>query len=522
MNNEIRVGLFFFISLASLLGFTLFVTDVGGSDGRYGIVFNRVEGLRGGDAVTYNGVKVGQVRAVKPQIAEGLPQVLIKFDIDDAYEESVVVGDDTVFSINQGLLGGFRLSIVTLDAGGVGIKRANLDARIGEDPVSLNDAIGSLAKILDENRKNIRDAIDSLPAAVNNFAEMSGEIRDVVKDNREGLGKAVDNIGELADNANQVVQENRVGIKKAVDNFGEASGELKGMLKENRENLKAAVDKLPNAVDSLTKTSDEIGATVSENREGLKKTVDNLAEFSPKLNRIGSDVEVITKQIASGKGTVGKLVFEDTLHEKAEDALTSFEQRLEELKPLTSGISDLKFYIGTFGAMNVDQESASGGVYLRIEPRPWKLYEFAVVYRGAPADRETADEDPEDLNIDFSFLYGRRFFADDANETFRFTGKVGIIESKIGGTGEISLVPHKLSLHFMLRGKHDGFDETDRRYEDGNLMARAYLEYRAWKRVYVYVGGDDLIDEPGGYFGIRAEILDNDLRNASAARAISP
>ncbi len=250
--------------------------------------------------------------------------------------------------------------------------------------------------------------------------------------------------------------------------------------------------------------------------------MDNLSEFAPKLNNIGTHVETVTEQISSGKGTIGKLVFEDTIHEKAEDALTSLNQRMEELKPLTSGISDLRFYIGVQSAYNTKQESAAGSAYLRLEPRPWKLYEFAISYRGAPADRDTVEEDPEDLNIDITFLYGRRFFPDDANETFRFTGKVGLLESKIGGVAMINLVPHKLDLVLALRGKHDGFDEDDRRYEDGNLMARAYLEYRAWRRVYVYVGGDDLIDDPSAYIGIRAEILDNDLRNASAARAISP
>lgn len=522
MNNEIRVGLFFFIALASLLGFTLFVTDISGASGAYTIVFNRVEGLGDGDAVTYNGVKVGRVRSVEPLISEGLPRVAVHFDVNEDMARAVLIGDDTLFAINQGLLGGHRLSIVTLSSGGVSIDDVSLAGRIGKDPVSLNDAIGSLSEILEENRQKLKDAIDKLPSAVNNFAQMSGEIRDVVKENKENIGKTVTHVGELAENANTVVKENREGIKRAVDNFGDASGELKGMLEENREHLKRTVEKLPDAVTSLTDTSDEIRATVAENRKNIKKTIDHAAEFAPKLNRIGSDVEVITEQISSGKGTIGKLVFEETLHEKAEDALTSFQQRLEELRPLTSGVSDLKFYLGVYGAGNIDQESMHGRVYLRIEPRPWKLYEFAIGYRGAPDDRDTIDEDPEDLNIDFSFLYGRRFFPDDANEVFRLTTKVGLIDSKIGAEASAVLVPHKLSLVVMARDKHNGFDPSDRRYEDGSVLARAYLEYRAWRRVYVFVGADDLADDASAYVGIRAEILDNDLRNAASARAIAP
>ena len=96
-------------------------------------------------------------------------------------------------------------------------------------------------------------------------------------------------------------------------------------------------------------------------------------------------------------------------------------------------------------------------------------------------------EDPDDFNIDITFLYGRRWFADDANESYRLTGKVGMIESQLGGQLEWTIVPHKLDLVMMVRGKHNDYPVLDRRYEEGSTMARAYLRYRIWRRVYVYL-----------------------------------
>ena len=57
MNSEIKVGILFFIGLGLLLWFTIFVTQIGTSRGEYAIRFPRVEKLKEGDQVTYNGVR---------------------------------------------------------------------------------------------------------------------------------------------------------------------------------------------------------------------------------------------------------------------------------------------------------------------------------------------------------------------------------------------------------------------------------------------------------------------------------
>jgi hypothetical protein len=216
-------------------------------------------------------------------------------------------------------------------------------------------------------------------------------------------------------------------------------------------------------------------------------------------------------------------VFEDTLHSKATNTLDNLNQRLEEVEPLTSGISGLKIYTGIKGGVNIDSGASMGGAYVRLEPKPWKSYEVGLGYRGAPDDRDTIDDDPEKLNVDFDLLVGYRFFRDDEDELYRLWLRAGLIESKIGGQVDYALWGDRLTATAMLRNKHDGFDERDRRFEEGsNPMLRSWLEWRFWRRVGVIAGVDDILDDPGPWIGIRGELLDNDIRNMVGLAGVAP
>ena len=74
---------------------------------------------------------------------------------------------------------------------------------------------------------------------------------------------------------------------------------------------------------------------------------------------------------------MGKLVFDDTAHDQAVMTIDNLNQRIEEVKPLTRNLSDLKFYLQAEASYNTDLENANYKFLIRIEPRPWKFYEGA-------------------------------------------------------------------------------------------------------------------------------------------------
>jgi hypothetical protein len=291
-------------------------------------------------------------------------------------------------------------------------------------------------------------------------------------------------------------------------------------VEENRYSLKSAIDRLPTAVDNVANAAKSIELAVEENRANLKQAVADIAAFTPKLDKVGANLEVITTQIASGKGTIGKLVFEDTLHDKAVAAIDNFNQRLEEVKPVTSGFSDLKLYLGADGGINTHTGAGYYGAYLRIEPRPWKFYQGGITYRTAPSDRIPLQEDPNKLNVDFNLLVGWRFFPDDEAQLYRLSVAAGLIDSNVGGTVQVPLLS-RLTFDAMARRKDYQRDPQDRRYEDGKVLVRAALTFRLWDRIYISAGCDDLAEHAGLWGGLRAELLDNDLRNLTSVMGLA-
>src|SRR4051812_6646155 len=81
--------------------------------GGYSVRFERIVRLAPGDGVTYNGVKVGAVTAITPVVENGVPEVKVEYSIDGSYRDAVLVGPTTEFKIDQGLLGGSSLAIVS-------------------------------------------------------------------------------------------------------------------------------------------------------------------------------------------------------------------------------------------------------------------------------------------------------------------------------------------------------------------------------------------------------------------------
>ena len=520
MNSEVKVGILFFIGLGLLLWFTIFVTQIGQAKGSFAIHFPRVTRLKEGDQVTFNGVRVGTITEVAPVLREdGTPVVRISFSIQSERQKMVLIDGKTEFRIAQGLLGGSALDIASRS--GQPITPELLKTQIGKEPAGIDEALASVIALVEENRTGIKEAIISVKDGLDRFGKMSTEIQELVKENRTEVKSAIVNFGEMSERIGKLVEENREAVKSAITRFDEMSTQIRDLVKENREAIKATADKLPEAIDNVSGAAKTIKETVDENRKDIKSAVTNISDAAAKFDKVGDNLKVITDQIASGKGTAGKLVFDDQLHDKTLNAVENFNQRMEEIKPITTNLSDLRFYLGVEGGGDMTHGGGVGGAYLRLEPRPWKFYQAGVSYRFAPDDRDVLKDDPNKLNVDFNLLIGWRFFVDDEAQRYRLSIAAGLVDSKLGGVIEAPVVGN-LGFYAMVRMKDNNRVPLDRRYEDGDVMVRAALTYRVWRRVSIFAGGTDLADRPGLWVGLRAELLDNDLRNLTQVTALSP
>jgi phospholipid/cholesterol/gamma-HCH transport system substrate-binding protein len=98
--------------------------------------------------------------------------------------------------------------------------------------------------------------------------------------------------------------------------------------------LAAIMEKLDAAAGSVGNITNILGGESFQNLLG--PFTDFLKENSPRLTAILGNVQVISKEIAEGKGTIGKLVADETLYTSAVTTITNMSATAEEIQ----GIAD--------------------------------------------------------------------------------------------------------------------------------------------------------------------------------------
>jgi len=392
----------------------------------------------------------------------------------------------------------------SLRADAAAVIRTPVAGLFGETFVELvpGSAYGPLAEGASLKARPQVDLVAEARRSVNQFGDMAGQVGDLVAENRVGVQLAVAALNQL------IARVDALGAQVAT------------VVDENRQGLKDTTERLPDAVEAIRAGAHEIGAgageiraAVAESRPAVKATLDNLVPVTARLDRLASDLGIITGTVAAGEGTLGKLVMEDTAHDRLTEATANLNQRIEELKPIIASILDLKLYAGVDGGGNFDTGVLTGHIYLRLEPKPWKFYQGGVSYRTAPDGRDVANDDGDGIPVDFNLVLGWRWF-ERAPASYVLTVAGGLVESRVGGWVDLAILgDDRLVLRTMVRDKMHDRDADDRRFEDGKVLVRSVLALRVWSRIYVQGGADDLADEPAGWVGLRAELLDNDLRN---------
>jgi len=449
----------------------------------------------------------------------------------------VVAIDSEVISDGAGQWKRARLEVArsfhaALHADASAVIRTPVAGLLGESFIELvpGTSLAPLGNGVSIRARPQEDLLADARQAVANVADMAAQLRDLVSENRLiiqqsllSLRQSLDRVENLAAQATAVIEENRSGVKTTVANAADASARVPAVIDDIGAAAQAtgdAVRAAEAAAHAATRAADEITATVHENRAGLQLATDSLAPLLAKLDRVASEVGVITGEISSGEGTVGKLVMENTAHDRLVEVVDNLNQRVEELEPIISSITNARLFIGLDGGGNTTTSYLFGGVYIRVEPKPWKFYQGGISYRTAPKNRSTPAEGTSGLPVDFNFALGWRWI-ELSPRRYVISAAAGAVETRIGGWVDWSILGNdRATIRVLARDKWDDRDPDDRRYEEGKVLLRATAMLRLWRGIYVVGGGDDLIDAPAGWAGVCLELLDNDLRNITQAAGL--
>jgi len=146
--------------------------------------------------------------------------------------------------------------------------------------------------------------------------------------------KVLESMGAVAQDLQVLTREAR---KQLIDEKGsEKVGRILGNSDIAAQHLKELLvrnhAKIDQTVDNTQAAALDVREITGRNKEKINRTVDDMERFSKsmdkaseKFGRVSTEMEGLTKDVRSGRGTLGKLVTDDSLHRDAQALVRSFQ-----------------------------------------------------------------------------------------------------------------------------------------------------------------------------------------------------
>lgn len=434
MKREIKIGIFIGVALFIVAAFIFVVGDLSVLFKKHGysllVSYDSAAGLEKRALVRMAGVKVGYVKDIRLKGSKA--EVVLNID----YGIKVPRGSKATLA-SLGLLGEKHIEILP-----------------GEEPDFCQPG----------------ETIEGIPPI--SFDQMGTLLLSIGNEFRE----IARSFGELLGG-----EEEKANVKATLQNLSSFSEDLKEFFGANKEELQQglqrssqAVQKFDQRVDEISKNIDELifmlKDVVEENRENIRINLKSIKEL---INETEESLRLLNKsleKINKGEGTLGKLIQEPELYQRAEGAVG-------ELERLIYPVSNLRFSAGFrteyYGKSSLLKNYFSLGIW----PTERKYLLAQVIH------------DPWLDKFIYSSQFGIRWGA--------ISPRVGIIESKVGAAVDFYMVGDRLK--FSL----DSFDFNRR----PRPRFRFWTRYTAYKYFSLLLGIDNFTLAPKReiYFGLELD-----------------
>lgn len=313
------------------------------------------------------------------------------------------------------------------------------------------------------------------------------QFNDIAKDVKSVTGSLKEMIG--SDNASPVY--------RAVQNLDSFTAAMKDVTVSNEANLNRIIY-------NLATLTDQLKNVVQDNRANIDNSLANISD--------------VTNKIASGEGTIGKLVNDDATVNKMNDVADNLNETLGGLKKLETEIGYHGEYLG--GTHDFKQY-----VHLNLMPAPDKgfLFEFVSDPQPSPnfitrnidiaAGGATSAVRTTTATIEKNQF---RFSAELAKKFYDFTFRGGVIES----TGGVGLDFDKGPVGLKFSAFNFGTEYGQKPH------LKAWGNINITKSLYLMGGMDDFINpnQPKDWFlGAGIRLVDDDIKSLiglGAAKAV--
>lgn len=279
LNNETKVGILAAVAVCLLiLGFNLLKGEklfVSGFELKS--YYDNVAALNTGNPVLYNGLRIGQVKAI--QMDEKTGRIEVRY------------------SIEKGILLPFDSKAVIANADLLGSKSIRIDRGKAKNMVENGGILeGMVDPSLEEQIKTeilpLKDDIDGLIQSLDRFVGWLNNTMD------ESMGNKIDLIMDEVVTTTQNLSRTSYRVDTLLGSFQGAASSARSILKS----VQSQNDTIAKVIANAAKFSDSLAAASGSVKTIVEKSSKMVDKFS-----------VIVADIESGKGTAGMLLKDDGL-----------------------------------------------------------------------------------------------------------------------------------------------------------------------------------------------------------------
>ena len=351
--KEGSLGLLIVATIAIFAGISLWLRGFQFGQNKYQIMtkFPKVNGTAVGDQIRFRGLKIGNIKDIKPRI-DGVEVIM-----EISSSKVLIPRDSTIKVTSSGLIGETfidiqpptaelaelsqevsKISPLSKKCGDLDLILCNGERLQGETAVTLDDLLPLMYELNLQLSKN-PDLFNNVGAAAENAAVAAGEIANLtqdvallVEDVQKELGtfsdtaKAITDVAltasekidtttekyqetaqqltQLASNANELLTENRTQLTTTIDNISVTSESLHNLVSQ-LDNTVAQTDtkKLIQNLETLTANAADTSANLKDisdtfgdpsNLINLQQTLDSARVTFANAKKITADLEEIT------------------------------------------------------------------------------------------------------------------------------------------------------------------------------------------------------------------------------------
>ncbi len=301
ISKEVKTGLVVFVAISlAVYGFNfLRGTDIFKNDFALYAIYNKAEGIIEANPVMINGYRVGQVNKISLIQRNGEYKVLIKFLLTE--KVNIPKGSHAKI-VSSDLLGskaveiGFNNSLQFVKDG---------DTLLADYEDDLKTAVDKRIAPLQKKAENLISSIDSVMQVVQSV--LNANVRANLVASFESIKTTIMYLQHTASNLDTLTTTQRSKIAVILDKVQSITS-----------NIEKSNDKLTKIITNFADISDSLA------KSNLKSTIDH-------VNLALVQANDILAQINAGKGTVGKLIKNDSIYNNLNRASADLDKLLIDL-----------------------------------------------------------------------------------------------------------------------------------------------------------------------------------------------